>query len=303
MKQPAKLEFEQLTADMETFLHFPDVENAMKDEKRRRIQEANVSGSFADPSDGPVAKILSVLSAGNTDEYKTRMKYLLATSGGSLEALDRVCAEICPDVDTWAKRWRSRDATKTIAEFLYNPTEFESIPWFVAEQFRLPDQWVEMMRANLSGQIHRSLRSLYSTKTGLALETSIGKIVEGAGYTWNKGFVKFVDDKEVDVSVPDLELPRVLIMASYNLTTSSAQSERARAQQSMYEKLRTYNSTRAQAKSPDVQLVNVIDGGGWISRDSDLQEMHRHCDYAFAFKQLGRLPDVLHYHMKIEKES
>jgi hypothetical protein len=93
-------------------------------------------------------------------------------------------------------------------------------------------------------------------------------------------------------------LPRILIMSSYNLTTASSQTQRAREQKAMYEDVARYNSARTRIREPNVQLVNVIDGAGWLARANDLRQMHEHCDYALAFRQLDRLPDILHYHMR-----
>ena len=104
--------------------------------------------------------------------------------------------------------------------------------------------------------------------------------------------------KEVDVAVPNLQSPRVLIMSSYNVTTASAQSTRAREQQKMFEDVRRYNESRGQREQPDVQFINVIDGGGWLSRVRDLQIMHQYCNYALAAGHLeGHLPGILHHHM------
>lgn len=174
----------------------------------------------------------------------------------------------------------------------------EGVPWYTAERFRLPNDWIERIRFNIAADIHGALQSLYNTSTGLALEESIRSIVTNAGYKWEKGFVSVVDQKEVDVVVPELVLPRILIMSSYNLTTASSQSERARAQKSMYEQVNVYNASRNRRDAPDVQLINVVDGAGWLSRGSDLREMHRHCDYALAWSHLPSLTAILHHHMR-----
>ena len=299
MEPPRKLTYDQLVEGMAPFVHFPEVENEMRVEKRTRVLEAESSVGFSPSSTGNVTDVLRVLDIQTTKEYKARLSLLLATCGGSLEALDRVCAVITPDTRTWAQRRRSPTATRTIAQFLLNPTDFDGVPWFTAERFRLPANWVDLMSSNIAAGVHQSLQSLYNTKTGFALETAIGSVVEVAGYSWAKGYVGFVDGREVDVAVPDVRLPRVLIMSSYNLTTASSQSRRVTAQRSMYDEIRAYNTVRAQFSDPDVQLINVLDGGGWLSRQSDLRQMHLHCDYAFAHSQLDQISDVLEYHMEL----
>ncbi len=280
------------------FLLCPEIEDEMKQEKQARIKEAEqVASSY--PSQkfmSDADQVLSILSVDTADEYKKRLKLILAITQGSLEALDRVCMVICPSEDTWAKRRKSSAATKAIARFLSNPTDNAFIPWFIAERFRLPRDW---RKKSSVSEIHNSLQSLYSTKYGFFLEKVIKTIVEREGYRCEKGAVDIVDQKEVDVVVPEIRQPRILIMSTYNLTTASSQSTKAREQQKMYEEVHRFNNLRKQDKEPNVQLVNVIDGGGWLSRSKDLLAMHKHCDYALATNHLeAHLPPILGYHMK-----
>ena len=283
---------------MVPFLHFPQVERDIRKEKETRIRQAFTSTQSVGIDAGNAEDIISILSVDTAGEFKDRLKLILATSEGSLEALDRVCMVLCPEQASWAQRRKSSEAIKSIADFLIDPTSTSEIPWYTAERFRLPTDWINRMRSDIAAQIHSSLQSQYNTDNGLALEECIGRVVIDAGYRWEKGFVEVVDQKEVDVVVPELRLPRILIMSSYNLTTASSQSQRAREQKAMYEQVRAYNSARLRRRDPDVQLVNVIDGAGWLARPSDLEEMHQHCDYALSFNRLNLLPEILHYHMK-----
>ena len=286
---------------MQVFLTFPEVENDMRATKTARASAATEFVSKIDDGQpGSVTDIIRMLCVKTAKDYRTRLQYLLATTpNGSLEQLDRVCMEICPEQDTWNQRRKSYNATKVIARFLKNPDFAPDVPWFIKEKFRIPEDFLTRIRFDIESKIHQSLQSQYNTDSGLAVEAAISGIVTTEGYVYQKGKVRIVDDKEVDVSVPDLALPRILIMAAYYLTTSSAQSNRAREQQTMYEHVQTYNNLRDNRDLPDVQLVNVIDGGGWIRRSGDLTELHRYCDYALSVSQLEeRLPPILNYHMQ-----
>ena len=288
---------------MSPFLHFPDVETEMLVVKASRIRKAEESvplGTKNMPADylGTVDDLVNMLSVDKTEEYIARLKFILATSQGSLETLDRICMVLCPSLETWSQRRLSQSATLEIAGFLMNPNSDDGIPWYTAERFRLPTDWLTRMRTNIAAEIHNSLQSLYNTKIGQALEDCIGTIVVNEGYSWEKGFVSFVDEKEVDVAVPGITLPRILIMSSYNITTASSQGQRAREQKAMYQDIGRYNSARVRIMEPDVQLANIIDGAGWLKRKNDLRQIHQHCDYALSFNQLDQLPDILHYHMQ-----
>ena len=295
---PEKLPYDDLVNCMSPFLQFSDVESVMKRTKKEQTADTRKIIVELNDKESDVFNIEKILNVGTAVEYEKRLKVVLSLAAGSLELLDRVCMVICPEQKTWAKRFTTESARREITTFLTDPSKHEQIPWFVLERFRLPDKWYTMIRPRLIVDIHMKLRSAYGTKMGLALESRIGEVVKNAGYRYEKGIVSLVDDKEVDVVVPTLKIPRILIMSSYNLTTSSAQSQRAREQKAMYEEVCRYNSGRARAQEPPVQLINIIDGGGWITRPNDLRIMHQFCDYILPYKLLHKLPSILRYHME-----
>lgn len=300
MPEPAKLTFEQLIAGMQVFLHFPQVEAEVENSKAARIESAAAFVNQAnDAEPGTADDIVALLTVDRTGDYKERLKLLIATSAGSLEVLDRVCMVICPEQPTWSRRRLSASATQAIAEFLINPNTVPTVPRYVRERLRLPVDFLNRAQSNIAREVHSSLQSLYNTRSGFAVEDVINRTVQQTGYTCEKGQVALVDNKEVDAVLPGLTLPRILIMASYQLTTASSQSQRAREQQTMYEHVGAYNNLRDNRNAPDVQLVNVVDGGGWLARPKDLAEMHRYCDYALAVSHLDDLlPLILRHHME-----
>jgi len=117
------------------------------------------------------------------------------------------------------------------------------------------------------------------------------------GFSSEKGAVGIVDDKEVDIAVPDTANPNIIIMSSYQLTTSSSQTSKANEQMGMYEDVGIHNRGRSQRDKTDVAFVNVIDGGGWLARSRDLQTMWQGCDYCFAHSNLAELRAVLNHYM------
>lgn len=60
----------------------------------------------------------------------------------------------------------------------------------------------------------------------------------------------------------------------------------------MYDDLQTHNR-RARGKRDQVLMVNVIDGGGWLSRKSDLEKIWVNSDYAFACSQMAQLREMV----------
>ena len=299
MPKPAKLTLGQLKQGMRVFLNFPQVEAEVENAKADRIAAAAAFVNRADDAElGTVDDIVALLAVDNTKDYAERLKLLIAASAGSLEVLDQVCMVICPEQPTWSRRRQSASATRTIAEFMINPDAVPEVPRYIRERLRLPTDFLNRIQSNIAREVHGSLQSLYNTRSGFAVENAINRIVRQTGYTCEKGQVALVDNKEVDAVIPELKLPRILIMASYQLTTASSQSQRAREQQTMYDHIDAYNNLRDNRNAPDVQLVNVVDGGGWLARAKDLAEMHRYCDYALAVGQLEQyLPAILRHHM------
>ena len=109
-----------------------------------------------------------------------------------------------------------------------------------------------------------------------------------------------MDFKEVDVAIPNVSNPEILIMSSYALTTSSSQSSRANEQAAMYEKVQTYNRRSQKIKYGNpITFVNVIDGGGWIERKNDLLKMWIDCDYCFCNFDIKEIGVVLKYHFSL----
>lgn len=299
MPKPDKLTLDELKEGMQVFLHFPQVEDYVADTRAARIEAAAAFVNRTDDAEpGTADDIVALLTVDSTDDYEKRLGLLIAASAGSMEVLDRVCMVICPEQRSWSRRRQSAPATRAIAEFLINPDDTPAVPWYVRERLRLPADFLNRIQNTIVRDVHSGLQSLYNTRSGFAVENVINHIVRQTGYTCEKGQVALVDNKEVDAIVPGLTLPRILIMASYQLTTASSQSQRAREQQTMYERVSAYNNLRDNRDAPAVQLVNVIDGGGWLVRAKDLSEMHRYCDYALAVGQLEeRLPAILLYHM------
>ena len=158
-------------------------------------------------------------------ECEERLKLLVAAGAGSMEVLDRVCMVSCPEQPSWSQRRQSASATRAIAEFLLNPDGVPAVPQYVRERLRLTVDFLNRIQSNI---VHSSLQSLYNTHSRFAVENVINGIVQQAGYTCEKRQVALVDNKEVDAVVPGLTLPRILIMALYQLTTASSQSQRAR---------------------------------------------------------------------------
>ncbi len=168
---------------------------------------------------------------------------------------------------------------------------------FYLEQLTLPTHWTEIILDPqlVRKTIRHKLKGEYSDKKGSAIEALIrdelDKIQAQYGVTHDRGQSQAVN-KEVDHAIPSTDQAHVLIMASYMETTSSSQTDRADKQATMYHALGT-----AHGRFRNRVLVNFVDGGGWLARHSDLERMHRHCDYILNLKTLDRLEAIICKHV------
>lgn len=289
MDKPAKLSLRELRDGMRVFLKFPSVETRIMKEVRNRMASILMHGV----SNGgrPQEEVLCDYLDG-----EEKLKILLAFAGASLEKFKRVFENyygraLSPQI------WEDRAVRREISKLLISPSDSKmaaDMPFFVQALFRLPENWVSLLgdsSAITKVLAEKVLTGMYSKLTGDALESEIRRNVRAEARS-EKGQVACVDNKEVDVVVPGIAAPRILIMSSYRLTTSSEQSSRANEQARMYDDLQTHNR-RARGKRDKVLMVNVIDGGGWLSRKNDLEKIWVNSDYAFSCSQMAQLREMV----------
>lgn len=295
---PAKLGLDQFRAGMSVFLNFEAVEETIS----ARLKELAAVAATARQAGGatPAERLLDWLSVSTNRAFEERLKIVVALTNGSLENLKRVHLHRFPN-KSWGNIHRDVPRLAALCAFIANPSRQADIPRYMRSKFGLPDNWASRLdpeQNDLAWLFSDTLQSLYSVQTGFALEQAAARVVTDAGYPYEKGSVYIVNNKEVDLAIPNRASPIMLIMSSYSVTTSSAQTLRANEQKGMYEDVRRHNQNRANADQPDVQFVNVVDGGGWLERGRDLRELYAHCDYALAYAQLARLPAILDYHCR-----
>ena len=296
--KPQKLDFETFQTHMSVFLDFPDLEDGFDNEiinfiERHRFRSLNSQSEFS------VDNLVDHLR--NDDRDSGRLKAIIGLTGGSLERLKRILLALYPE-GRWNDLRNDESVLKRIANFMVNPDDEESIPRFIRNSFQLPKNWVQLLgnKQYLRVLAQKSLQSKYAVRMGQSLENSITDEVSSLHLAHEKGQVEIVDFKEVDVAIPNVSNPEILIMSSYALTTSSSQSSRANEQAAMYEKVQTYNRRSQKIKYGNpITFINVIDGGGWIERKNDLLKMWVDCDYCFCNFDIKEIGVVLKYHFSL----
>lgn len=179
----------------------------------------------------------------------------------------------------------------------------EHVADFYLDQLAFPEKWANLLQdEDFASRIAREmLTGEYSDKKGDHIESVVAenltKALKPVGASFEKGRVKFVG-KEVDLAVPDVEDPEIMVMVSYTETTSSTQNQRATEQETMFNDIKTWNSRNM----TDKVLVNVVDGGGWLARRKSMKKMFDYSHYCLNLRTLGHLDHIVKKHLTRTKD-
>jgi len=142
----------------------------------------------------------------------------------------------------------------------------------------------------------RLLIGTYGARKGHKVEDRIRqKLAEikarhGVGYA--SGRSRLIET-DIDFAVPNLEDPYVIIMSSFQETTSSGQTTKAKDMRAAYELVRHINSRNRE----DRAFVNFVDGGGWLARKRDLERLVEDCHYFINLHYLDMLEAIVLKHV------
>lgn len=102
-------------------------------------------------------------------------------------------------------------------------------------------------------------------------------------------------DRVVSIAIPDERNPRLLVDVTYGITTSSAQTKYAEKTEALCDLLREKNYLKPDAER--IIYINVVDGAGWVARQSDLNKIHRSSDYLVNLNTLDTIDKVIKYYL------
>ncbi|MBE0409581.1 MAG: hypothetical protein IBX69_07600 [Anaerolineales bacterium] len=136
----------------------------------------------------------------------------------------------------------------------------------------------------------------YGGRKGYKVEATIQKNLEeisrlhGIGY--EKGRSRFIN-VDIDFAIPTLNDPWVVIMSSFQETTSSGQTTQAREMLVAYNQINASNSRHGENRA----FINFVDGGGWLARKRDLERLVEQCHYFINLNNLDMLEDIILAHV------
>ena len=170
------------------------------------------------------------------------------------------------------------------------------IPDFYRKGFCIDDSTLAKLadRTELTRLVKRQLDVKYNNSVANAVAR---KIEESVKFTCDLEGLTLVRNREVDefdksycIIIPNEKSPRVLIDYSYNITTSSTQSRYADKVKVTYETIKRLGK--------NVVTVNVIEGAGWVGRQSDLHQIYEYSDYTLNVTNIGLVDQIIRYAME-----
>lgn len=171
----------------------------------------------------------------------------------------------------------------------------QHVPRYYLETLSLKEMLFEPMAARRL-RYKRSLIGTYSGRKGYRVESLIAERLRVFQCTYGVGFEKgrsrFLET-DIDFAVPSLDDPWVIIMSSFQETTSSGQSTKARDMLSAFERVNRQNIRYGENRA----FVNFVDGGGWLARKRDLERLVTSCHYFINLHFLPMLDDILLNHV------
>lgn len=170
------------------------------------------------------------------------------------------------------------------------------IPDFYRDSFKIDASTMARLtdRDELSRLAKHQIEVKYNNGVSLVIAKKIEEAIkltcdlEGLTYVKNKNVDLF--EKSYSFIIPNEHSPKILIDYSYNITTSSTQSR-------LKEKI--INTKKdAVANQQNVITVVILEGAGWVGRQSDLRIIYENADYVLNLANLGLLDQIIRYGME-----
>lgn len=142
----------------------------------------------------------------------------------------------------------------------------------------------------------RSLIGTYSGRKGYKVEGLIRQKLMDINVPFEQGRSRVIET-DIDFAVPGLDDPWIIIMSSFQETTSSSQTTKTRDMLNAFERVNRVNSRYGENRA----FVNFVDGGGWLARKRDMERLVENCHYYVNINLLGLLESVVQNHLPRKK--
>ena len=190
---------------------------------------------------------------------------------------------------------RHPDLLYQVASLLYNGCNDQELASLVPRYYLESLNYAEIGASTQAARKVRYKRSLigtYGAKKGHKVEAEIQNILlrvrSEYGIPFEKGRSRFVET-DIDFAVSNLDDPWVILMSSFQETTSSGQTNKARDMLAIYDRVRHANSRYNERRV----FINFADGGGWLARRRDLYRLWENCHFFLNLFNLSDLEQIV----------
>jgi hypothetical protein len=188
-----------------------------------------------------------------------------------------------------------------IAELLINghrdPILIKHLPKFYRERLNLsyltePGVNLERLRIELKDKYIGTYSNWKGDIVEGLIRTELENIETKYGLPFSAGTISLVN-VTVDWVIPSLIDPYVIIMSTYQETTSSGQSTKARDMLQCYNTITQRNAQFLENRA----FVNFVDGGGWLARQKDFKRLVAGCHYFLNIANLDMIESIVLQHV------
>jgi hypothetical protein len=198
-----------------------------------------------------------------------------------------------------SKVQREAEFAHLVARLLVSGKKDADLARYIPRYYLETLNYGEILGSSLAARRVRFKRSLigtYGGRKGYKVEERIrlklDHIKAQYGVPFSRGRSRMTET-DIDFAVPNLEDPWVIIMSSFQETTSSGQTTKARDMLNAYERINHSNSRYNENRA----FVNFVDGGGWLARKRDLERLVDQCHYFINLAHLDMLEAIVLKHL------
>jgi len=163
------------------------------------------------------------------------------------------------------------------------------IPRFILQDFRIDSEVVARLSSDdyIRNLIKDKITTEYNAKYCDLYYKKLNKIFKGIAIEFGLEYeIKPMDGFGVNPLKAISSLNKhVIINAQFYLTTSSNQTK-------YYNEVIKPMVQSAQS-NPNIIIVNLLDGAGWIGRSSDYKKIYQDCDYFLNLKSIDKLNGII----------
>ena len=172
------------------------------------------------------------------------------------------------------------------------------LPGFKLANFVIDDNVMNRLKNDdfLAFLINKEFDTQYNSDLSNANITKIDDTLNEICKTWGLKLVRApkVDpigngtrDIQVNYAVesPGKKLPIFYLKYSFNITTSRGQTDFKRSIKDLRDFIRNKNT--------EAKQIVVLDGAGWIGRQSDLRDAWDYCDYCLNLQHIDDLKEII----------